>query len=69
MAGSQVLAKTGQLAERADILPSKVRFYLQQGLLHPMGYTPGGHFLFDESKAIGRLCLIARLKAEQRREP
>ena len=64
MAMSRILVKTGQLAERAGVFPSKVRFYVQEGLLHPVDQTPGGYFLFDESDALDRLRLIEKLKAE-----
>ena len=37
-----MLIKTGQLAKLADILPSKVRFYVKEGLLSPADYTAGG---------------------------
>lgn len=61
-----MLIKTGQLAIRAGILPSKVRFYVKEGILHPESQTPGGYFLFDGEKAIERLREIDTLQSNQR---
>ena len=65
-AAHKMLIKTGQLAKRAGILPSKVRFYVREGILHPAGQTPGGYFLFDGEKAIERLHEIDTLQSKQR---
>ena len=62
----EVLIKTGQLANRVGVLPSKIRFYVKEGLLNPKDYTPGGYYLFDESAAVRQLELISKLKREQR---
>ena len=40
----EMLIKTGQLAKRAGILPSKVRFYVKEGILQPVDQTPGGYW-------------------------
>ena len=61
-----MLIKTGQLAKRAGILPSKVRFYVQEGILHPESQTPGGYCLFDGREAIERLREIDELQSKQR---
>ena len=61
-----MLIKTGQLAERAGILPSKVRFYVREGILHPVSQTPGGYCLFDGQEAIERLREIDALQSKQR---
>lgn len=66
MAGKRALVKTGELAKRAGVLPSKIRFYVQEGLLHPLGQTPGGYRLFDECQALERLELIEELKVQHR---
>ena len=67
LAGSnKMLIKTGQLAKQAGILPSKVRFYVREGILHPVGQTPGGYCLFDGTEAIERLREIDELKSKQR---
>ena len=61
-----MLIKTGQLAKRAGILPSKVRFYVREGILHPISQTPGGYCFFDEQEAIERLREIDALQSKQR---
>ena len=66
MSNGKSLVKIGQLAKRAEILPSKVRYYVQEGLLYPVDRTRGGYYLFDESQALDRLKLIDDLKKEDR---
>ena len=61
-----MLIKTGQLAKQAGILPSKVRFYVKEGILQPVGQTPGGYCLFDGKEAMQRLCEIDELQNKQR---
>ena len=61
-----MLIKTGQLAKRAGILPSKVRFYVNEGIFQPVGQTPGGYCLFDSKEAIERLREIDELQSKQR---
>ena len=61
------MIKTGQLAKQASILPSKVRFYVKEGLLNPSDYTAGGYYLFDEKEALERIGQISRLQVEERR--
>ena len=65
-ATQNMLIKTGQLAKRAGILPSKVRFYVREGILLPVGQTPGGYFLFDGQEALERLREIDTLQSNQR---
>ena len=61
-----MLVKIGQLAKQAGILPSKIRFYVQEGLIYPVDRTRGGYYLFEESEALDRLQLIMRLRTEER---
>ena len=61
------MIKTGQLAKRAGILPSKVRFYVKEGLLNPVDYTTGGYYLFDEKEALERIWQIRHLQDKERR--
>ena len=61
-----MLIKTGQLARLAGILPSKVRFYVREGILQPVGQTPGGYCLFDSAEAIDRLREIDDLQSKKR---
>ncbi len=58
--------KIGQLAKIAGILPSKVRYYVKEGLLNPADRTRGGYYLFDECQSLQRLKLINKLKNENR---
>ena len=61
-----MLIKTGQLAKLAGVLPSKIRFYVQEGLLQPSGTTAGGYCLFDEKGTLSRLRQIAHLQTTER---
>ena len=61
-----MLIKTGQLAKQAGILPSKVRFYVKEGILLPLSQTPGGYCLFDGTEAIERLREIDELQSKHR---
>ncbi len=66
MSAGESLVKIGQLAEIAGILPSKVRFYVKEGLLSSVDRTRGGYYLFDKSQALSRLRLIDELKNKNR---
>jgi len=66
MGDGEILVKVGQLAKRAGIFPSKVRYYVNEGLLNPLDRTRGGYYLFDESRALERLRLIEKLRIEER---
>ena len=61
------LIKTGKLAQKAGILPSKIRYYVKEGLLNPADYTAGGYYLFDEQEALERIGQIGHLQVEERR--
>lgn len=60
------LIKIGKLSKIAGILPSKIRFYVQEGLLEVADRTNGGYYLFDEQSALKRLKLIEKMQKEQR---
>ena len=60
------LIKIGKLSKIAGILPSKIRFYVQEGLLEVVDRTNGGYYLFDEQSAMIRLQLIEKMQKEQR---
>ncbi len=66
MSPGKSLVKIGQLARLAEILPSKIRYYVQEGLLKPVDRTRGGYYLFDEPQALSRLKLIDELKSKNR---
>ena len=55
----------GKLARDAGVLPSTVRYYVKEGLLHVADHTPGGFFLFDRASALQCIERIQALK-EQR---
>ena len=61
-----MLLKTGQLAKLAGVLPSKIRFYVKEGLLQPYDLTAGGYCLFEEKCALNRLRQIAHLQTTER---
>ncbi len=60
------LVKVGVLAQEAGVLPSKIRYYVREGLLEPVDQTQGGYLLFAKRAALGRLRLIDRLQREKR---
>ncbi len=49
------LLKITEMAKRAGVKPSTIRYYTDQGLLKPAKLTPGGHKLYDERETIARL--------------
>lgn len=49
------LLKITDMAKRAGVKPSTIRYYTDQGLLKPAKLTPGGHKLYDERETIARL--------------
>ncbi len=65
-ARSDNLLKVGALAQEAGVLPSKIRYYVKEGLLEPVGQTPGGFLLFDKQRTLARLKAIQRLQMKQR---
>ena len=61
-----MLIKTGQLAKLAGVLPSKIRFYVIEGLIQPSDLTAGGYCLFDDKCALDRLREIDHLQTADR---
>jgi DNA-binding transcriptional MerR regulator len=53
--------RVSELAERAGVAPSAVRFYERSGLLSPARRTANGYRVFDES-ALDELAFISRAK-------
>ncbi len=66
MVNKTSLAKIGRIAELAGVLPSKVRYYVKEGLLETVDRTKGGYYLFDMDKSLERLKLIEKLKSKER---
>ena len=62
-----MLIKTGQLVKLVDALPSKIRFYVKEGLLQPFSLAAGDCCLFDEKGALNRLRQIAHLQTAERK--
>lgn len=60
------LVRVGYLARQVGMQPSKIRYYVNQGLLLPVDRTTGGQYLFDESECIERLGLIRQFKEHER---
>lgn len=62
---SNRLLKVGELAKRAGVLPSTVRYYTLQGLLSPAGHTQGGYALYDEVESLKRFRRIGELRDQR----
>ena len=62
----RVLVKIGQIANLAGVLPSKVRYYVKEGLLETVDRTRGGYYLFEINKSLERLKLIEQMKHKDR---
>ena len=62
MVENKDLIKIGQLAKIVQVLPSKIRFYIKEGLLEPVGRTNGGYYLFNKQTTLQRLKLIEKLQ-------
>ncbi|MBU2567808.1 MAG: response regulator [Elusimicrobia bacterium] len=52
---NQDLLRISEIARKAEILPSKIRYYTDMGLLNVKGWTQGGHRLYDEQETLQRL--------------
>lgn len=55
------LFKIGQIAKKADVLPSTIRYYCNIGLLKVSNYSQGGYRLFREDETMERLKKIKEL--------
>lgn len=63
---ARVLVKIGQIANLAGVLPSKVRYYVKEGLLETVDRTRGGYYLFEITTSLERLKLIQEMKQKDR---
>jgi DNA-binding transcriptional MerR regulator len=54
--------KIGDVASRTGLSVKTVRFYCDEGLIHPVSRSPGGYRLFSEA-VLAELTLIRTLKA------
>jgi DNA-binding transcriptional MerR regulator len=56
------LLTTGEMARRSNNTLRTVRFYEEEGILHPVRRTEGGHRLFDRQE-LERLMLVTDLRS------
>jgi len=58
------LLKISEMAEKADVLVSTIRYYTDIGLLKTAMTTEGGHRLYEEAPTMERLSKVKRLVAK-----
>ncbi|MFM7087483.1 MAG: MerR family transcriptional regulator [Cyanobium sp.] len=59
---SRASLKIGAVACRSGLTVKTIRFYCDEGLIHPIGRSEGGYRLFDEA-VFSELTLIRTLRA------
>jgi DNA-binding transcriptional MerR regulator len=59
---SHASLKIGEVARRSGLPVKTIRFYCEEGLIHPIGRSEGGYRLFSEG-VFAELTLIRTLKA------
>ncbi|MBU2614613.1 MAG: response regulator [Elusimicrobia bacterium] len=52
------LLRISEIAKKAGVLPSKIRYYTDMGLLNVADQTEGGHRLYNEQEALQKLNII-----------
>ena len=62
LAPSPSALKIGEVARRSGLPIKTIRFYSEEGLIHPLGRSEGGYRLFSEA-VFAELTLIRTLKA------
>jgi len=62
LAPSCIALKIGEVARRSGLSIKAIRFYSEEGLIHPIGRSEGGYRLFGE-EVFAELALIRTLKA------
>lgn len=62
VAPCRVALKIGEVARRSGLSIKTIRFYSEEGLIHPIGRSEGGYRLFAE-EVFAELTLIRTLKA------
>ncbi|HLC64428.1 MAG TPA: MerR family transcriptional regulator [Patescibacteria group bacterium] len=60
------LLKIGQLSKLAEVLPSTINFYTNEGLLKASGRSQGGYRLYDRAYAIKQIKKIQQLQQDKR---
>lgn len=58
------LLKISEMAQKADVLVSTIRYYTDIGLLKVAATTEGGHRLYEETPTLDRLNTIKRMVAK-----
>lgn len=58
----ETVLRIGAVARGSGLSVKTIRFYCDEGLIHPTGRSPGGYRLFDND-VFGELTLIRTLKA------
>lgn len=53
--------KISEMAKKADVLVSTIRYYTDIGLLRAASTTEGGHRLYEEAPTMERLTIIKRM--------
>jgi DNA-binding transcriptional MerR regulator len=59
------LLKAGELAKKADVLVSTIRFYTKEGLLKAAAYSPGKYNLYNEFDSLESLKKIKILQKKR----
>ena len=62
LTADRTLLKAGELAKRAGVLVTTIRYYTKIGLLQSDAVSPGKYNLYDEQNALARLSQIEDLK-------
>src|ERR1051325_11345751 len=60
----QCLLKISDMAQKADVLVSTIRYYTDIGLLKAAMTTEGGHRLYEEAPTLDRLNKIKKMVAK-----
>jgi len=58
------LLRISEIAKKVGVLPSKIRYYTDMGLLKVSAHTQGGHRLYDEEETIQKLKKIEFLSQQ-----
>lgn len=59
------LLKAGELAKKAEVLVSTIRFYTKEGLLKAAAFSPGKYNLYNEDDALISLKKIKTLQKKR----
>ena len=65
MSNTPQLLKAGQIARKAGVLASTIRFYTKEGLLSFKSRTPGGYYLYEAHQTLQTIQYIHQLKQKR----